>query len=194
MPQHCDYLVVGLGNPGRNYHRTKHNCGFLVLDLIAEKYRVKINKLKSKAAIAYCSIDDKNIILCKPQTFMNLSGESVGPLAAEYKIPPEHIIVVQDDIDLPSGKIRIKRGGSHGGHNGIRDIIRALDTGDFIRVKIGVGKPDIEVRNFVLSPLDSDAFSAISHCPDAVISVITHGAEKAMGDFNGKNWGRAQEN
>ncbi len=135
-----DFMIVGLGNPGAKYEMTRHNAGFLAIDLFAMKYNANIKKLKFHALIGDAKVDQNRCLLVKPQTYMNNSGEAVGAIANFYKIPAEKIIVFSDDISLEVGKIRIRRKGSSGGHNGLKSIINALSSEEFIRIKIGVGK------------------------------------------------------
>lgn len=136
-----EWLVVGLGNPGDKYARTRHNMGFLTLDLLAERARLKIDRIKFKAVTAQTEFGGRRCLLMKPQTFMNLSGEAVREAAQFYKIPADHILVIYDDVSLPVGKIRVRPSGSAGGHNGIKNIIAHLGTDQFPRVKIGTGAP-----------------------------------------------------
>ena len=138
-----DYMIVGLGNPGRQYEDTRHNVGFITMDMLSDKYGAKINKLKFKSLMGEGRIEGKRCLLLKPQTFMNLSGEAVRDAAQFYKIPPENIIVIFDDISLEPGKLRIRRKGSHGGHNGMKNIIYLLNNDNIPRIKMGVGaKPN----------------------------------------------------
>ena len=136
-----DWLVVGLGNPGQKYEHTRHNMGFLTVDLLAEKAGVKLNKVKFKSAYNMVNFGGAKCLVMKPQTFMNLSGEAVREAAQFYKIPADHVLVIYDDISLPVGKLRVRPSGSAGGHNGIKNIIAHLGTQEFPRVKIGVGAP-----------------------------------------------------
>ncbi|MCB8919959.1 MAG: aminoacyl-tRNA hydrolase [Ardenticatenaceae bacterium] len=134
------FLIVGLGNPGRNYRENRHNLGFMVVDKLAEKYAISLNSVKSKAIVGNGRILDRPVILAKPQTYMNLSGDSVGPVAAFYKIPPENVLVIYDELDLPFGTIRLREQGGAGGHNGMKSIINHLGQG-FPRVRLGIGRP-----------------------------------------------------
>ena len=136
-----DWLIVGLGNPGQKYEHTRHNMGFLTVDLMAEKQGVKLNKVKFKAAFNIMNFADAKCLVMKPQTYMNLSGEAVREAAQFYKIPADHVLVIYDDVSLPVGKIRVRPTGSAGGHNGIKNIIAHLGTQDFPRIKIGTGAP-----------------------------------------------------
>ncbi len=139
-----EWLVVGLGNPGEKYAKTRHNMGFLTLDLLAEKEKLRIDRLKFKAVTAQVTFGGARCLLMKPQTFMNLSGEAVREAAQFYKIPPEKVLVIYDDVSIPVGKIRVRPSGSAGGHNGIKNIIAHLGTDRFPRVKVGVGAPGQE--------------------------------------------------
>ena len=143
-PAGVEWLVVGLGNPGEKYAKTRHNMGFLTLDLLAEKEHVRIDRLKFKAVTAQVTFGGARCLLMKPQTFMNLSGEAVREAAQFYKIPPEKVLVIYDDVSIPVGKIRVRPSGSAGGHNGIKNIIAHLGTDKFPRVKVGVGAPGQE--------------------------------------------------
>ena len=139
-----EWLVVGLGNPGEKYAKTRHNMGFLTLDLLAEQEKVRIDRLKFKAVTAQVTFGGARCLLMKPQTFLNLSGEAVREAAQFYKIPPEKVLVIYDDVSIPVGKIRVRPSGSAGGHNGIKNIIAHLGTDKFPRVKVGVGAPGQE--------------------------------------------------
>ena len=139
-----EWLVVGLGNPGEKYAKTRHNMGFLTLDLLAEQEKVRIDRLKFKAVTAQVTFGGARCLLMKPQTFMNLSGEAVREAAQFYKIPPEKVLVIYDDVSIHVGKIRVRPSGSAGGHNGIKNIIAHLGTDKFPRVKVGVGAPGQE--------------------------------------------------
>ena len=156
-----DFMIVGLGNPGREYETTRHNMGFLALDILAEKLGTDIKKLKAKALIGECRIAGKKVLLVKPQTFMNLSGQSVSELMNYYKLPAEKVLVIFDDVTLDAGRLRIRRNGSDGGHNGIKNIIYLSGSDKFPRIKVGVGKvpdPRYDMKDWVLSsPKGEDA-------------------------------------
>ena len=143
-PSGVEWLIVGLGNPGDKYARTRHNMGFLTLDLLAEQEKVKIDRIKFKGLTAQATVGGARCLLLKPQTYMNLSGEAVREAAQFYKIPADHVLVISDDVALPVGKIRVRPGGSAGGHNGLKNIIAHLGTDQFPRVKIGVASPGQE--------------------------------------------------
>ena len=186
-----DYLVVGLGNPGMAYEKTRHNAGFLAMDKITDKYSAELNKNKFEAKLGECRIDGKRILLCKPQTFMNNSGSAVSKIVSFYKIPTEGIIVLFDDISLDMGKIRIRRKGSAGGHNGIKDIIELLGTEDIMRIKIGVDKkpnPEYDLKDFVLGKIPKEKWeifeSALENTTKAVEEIITHGIDSAMNKYS----------
>ena len=187
------WLIAGLGNPGREYERTRHNTGFLALDQLAKALGVRVNKPKFKGEAGSCDYQGKRLILLKPQTYMNASGLSVEPCAHFYKIPPERIIVIFDDISLPVGKIRVRKSGSAGGHNGIKSIIAMLHTEDVPRVKIGVGAkphPDYDLADWVLSAFSKqeqpELDRALGNARDAALCIVTDGCEKAAANFNGK--------
>ena len=157
-----EFLIVGLGNPGPKYEFTRHNAGFLCMDLLAQQLGVKIDRIKFKSVVADVAIEGSRCILMKPQTFMNNSGEAVRDAANFYKIPPEHIIILFDDISLPPGKLRIRRKGSDGGHNGIKSILYLLGSDQFPRIKLGVGakpRPDYDLADWVLSTFQKDELS-----------------------------------
>lgn len=186
-----DYMIVGLGNPGKKYEFTKHNAGFLCIDLLAQELGVKIDRLKFKALVADVRIEGKRCLLMKPQTFMNLSGEAVRDAAEFYKIPSEKIIVIFDDISLEPGRLRIRRKGSDGGHNGIKSIIYQLQSDAFPRIKLGIGKkphPDFDLADWVLEPFTKDALTALrSACDNACEAVklmIDGKTDEAMSRFN----------
>lgn len=153
------HLVVGLGNPGAQYAETRHNAGFLCLDVLARQAGVEIRESKFHALIGKADLGGVKALLMKPQTFMNLSGDAVAEAAAFYKIPPKNIIVLCDDISFPVGHIRIRRKGSHGGHNGLRNIEARLGSQDYVRIKLGVGQkphPEYDLADWVLSKMPKD--------------------------------------
>ena len=187
------WLVVFLGNPGLRYEGTRHNAGFMTADALARKKNISINRSRFHALTAACPIGDTTALLMKPQTFMNLSGEAVGQAARFYKIPADHVLVVSDDITLPIGAMRIRTKGSAGGHNGLKNIISALGTEDFPRIRLGVGSPphpDYDTVDWVLSVFrDQDAVDmaeAASRAADAVECFIAQGPEKAMNLYSQK--------
>lgn len=185
------WLVVFLGNPGEKYRQTRHNVGFMTADIFEEKKSVKIKRIKFQALTGTCTIGGSSALLIKPQTYMNLSGQSVRSVATFYKIPVEYIIVVSDDVTLETGKLRIRRKGSAGGHNGLRSIIAELGTDEFPRVKIGVGSPDnpsYDMADWVLGKFageDAKKISvAIENAADAVETIISQGIDEAMNKYN----------
>ena len=184
-----DYIVVGLGNPGQKYEMTRHNAGFLALDLLAQRLGAgPIRQAKCQSLYTCCTLEGRSLLLMKPQTFMNLSGQAVRDMAAAFHVPPERIVVVYDDISLPAGRLRVRRSGSAGGHNGIKDILYQLQSDQFPRIKIGVGAPDRDredLKDFVLDTLDSDAYEGDKRAPEAVITLLCQGVDQAMQQFNG---------
>ena len=185
-------LVVGLGNPGEKDENTRHNVGFLTIDQIAEEKKIPVQRLKYRALTNTVELGGAKALLMKPVTYMNLSGEAVGEAARFYKIPPDHVLVISDDVSLPLGKLRIRKGGSAGGHNGLKNIIQHLDTDQFPRVKIGVGEkphPDYDMADWVLSKFVGEDLKAITaaieKAAQAVECLIAHGPDKAMNQFNG---------
>ncbi|MBR6408111.1 MAG: aminoacyl-tRNA hydrolase [Clostridia bacterium] len=192
MPSgNVDYIIVGLGNPGRQYENTRHNSGFLALDLFAEKHNVKINRIKFKGICGDLKMGDKRLLLLKPQTFMNNSGQSVTEAMSFYKVPPERVIVIFDDISLPVGRIRIRQKGSDGGQKGMRSIIYLSGSDQFPRVKIGIGAkphPDFDLADWVLSSFKKDEITplkeAIESAVKAVELIVNGDIQQAMADFN----------
>ena len=189
-PGGVSWLIVFLGNPGPRYEMTRHNAGFMAADAMAKEKNVNINKARFKALTATCDIGGESVLLMKPQTFMNLSGDAVAQAAKFYKIPPERVIVVSDEISLPIGKLRIRTKGSAGGHNGLKDIIAKLGTDAFPRIRIGVGAPphpDYDMADWVLSSFKNqeaeDMLAAAERAAQAAQCYITQGAERAMNRF-----------
>lgn len=186
-----EYIIAGLGNPGPKYHNTRHNVGFVSVDELAKKHGAEIQRLKFRSLTAEISLGSHKILLLKPQTFMNSSGEAVAEAARFYRIPPENILVIFDDISLPPGKLRVRRKGSDGGHNGIRSIITHLDSENFPRIKIGVGAkphPDYDLAKWVLSTFSSaeqkPLREAITQSVDAAELIISGSIDEAMNRFN----------
>lgn len=186
------WLIVGLGNPGREYEKTRHNAGFRALDILAAKLGCKIDKGKFQGLYGQTQYNGKRLLLLKPQTFMNSSGRSVLQLSAFYRIPPAHIVVLFDDISLVPGNLRIRRDGSAGGHNGIKSIIAELGSMDFPRVKIGVGaKPDPEadLANWVLSSFSAQdekkIAPALERAADAALAIVEFGVDEASNRYGG---------
>jgi len=187
------WLIVGLGNPGREYEHSRHNAGFRAIDILAEALRCKIDKAKFQGLYGKTVYNGKTLLLLKPQTFMNLSGRSVLQISAFFKVPPKNIIVLFDDISLEPGRLRVRGDGSAGGHNGIKSIIAELGSQDFPRVKIGVGAkphPEYDLADWVLSSfsaLEEKALSpALKWAGEAALAVIDHGVMESANRYNGK--------
>ena len=186
-----EFIIVGLGNPGKKYELTRHNAGFLFSDLLADKNGESISKIQFKSVTANITLGGHRCLLMKPQTFMNNSGEAVKQAAAFYKIPPENIIVVFDDISLPCGKLRIRRKGSDGGHNGIKSIIYHLNSDKFPRIKLGVGEkphPEYDLADWVLSSFKKNELDALRDAAEnackAVEMMVQGNTDGAMSNFN----------
>ena len=166
-----NWILVGLGNPGKQYESTRHNMGWLALDSLMEQEKFTLPKLRFKAWTGIFEKDGNKILVMKPQTYMNLSGESVGEAARFYKVPADHVVVISDDVSLPVGKLRIRKGGSAGGHNGLKNIIAHLGSQEFIRVRMGVGRkprPDYDLADWVLGkPAAEDRTAIDARYPDA---------------------------
>jgi len=184
------WLVVGLGNPGPEYELTRHNAGFLTVDLLGENLRATYWKETAGAKVAVVRLGDGELVLAKPQTFMNVSGASVKKLAESYEIDADHMIIVHDDIDLAPGRVMCKRGGGHGGHNGLRSVHDKLGSDAYLRVRVGVGRPPgrMDPADWVLQPLKGDALEeledAIPSAAQAVLHILEHGIDSAMQEYN----------
>ena len=188
------WLIVGLGNPGREYQSTRHNAGFRAIDLLAEKLGCKIDRAKFQGLYAQVNYGGGKLFLLKPQTYMNLSGRAVLQLSAYFSIPPERIIVLFDDISLPPGRLRIRAEGSAGGHNGIKSIIAEVGSQAFPRVKIGVGAkpdPEFDLADWVLSTFsakeEKDLRFALENAADAALSIIAKGVPETANKYNGSH-------
>lgn len=186
-----EFLIVGLGNPGDKYEYTRHNTGFLTLDRLATEENFRINKIKFKSLMGEVRLNGHRCLVIKPQTFMNNSGEAVREVCTFYKIPPENVIVIFDDISLPCGKLRVRRKGSDGGHNGIKSIIYHLKSDAFPRIKVGVGAkphPDYDLADWVLSTFKKDEMeelkSAIEKACEAIRLIADGKTDQAMNKFN----------
>lgn len=186
------FLIVGLGNPGREYANTRHNIGFRCVDALAARHSLVFeDKKRSKAKIALGNIQGYRVLLAKPQTYMNLSGGAVQGLAAFYQIPPAQIMVIFDDLDLPVGTLRIRPKGGSGGHKGVTSIIQRLGTRDFPRIRVGIGRPDtpMDPASYVLRPFDGPEEAEVAGAVERVILAIatwlTDGIDPAMNRFNG---------
>lgn len=184
------FLIVGLGNPGKEYEHTRHNVGFDVIDLMAEKYSIEVNKKKFKGIYGDGKINGERVLLLKPITYMNLSGESVREIADFYKIPNENILIIYDDISLEVGRLRIRDKGSAGGHNGVKSIISHIGSDVFPRIKIGVGQPSKEdLVSFVLGRFSGDDRTKLEQIFEAVTAavkvILEEGTGEAMNKYNG---------
>ena len=188
------WLVVCLGNPGPRYEGTRHNAGFMAADALAKKLNVRIDRARFKALTGRCEIGGESVLLMKPQTYMNLSGEAAAQAAAFYKIPPERVLVVSDETALPIGALRVRTKGSAGGHNGLKSLIARLGTEEFPRIRLGVGAPphpDYDMADWVLSTFkhqDAEQMAAsAARAAEAVICYISEGSDRAMNRFNHSN-------
>lgn len=186
-----EYLIVGLGNPGRQYENTRHNAGFMTMDYLANQCHAQINRIKFKSLVGDAELGGKRVLLMKPQTFMNLSGQAVQEAMAFYKIPPERTIIIFDDISLPPGRLRIRKKGSDGGHNGVKNIIYLSGKDTFPRIKMGVGakpRPDYNLADWVLSQFTEaekkELYSAIEKAVSAVSLMVEGKTEEAMNRYN----------
>ena len=185
------WLLVCLGNPGKDYENTRHNIGFMAADELEKREHTRINKLRYRALTGEVTIAGERVLVIKPQTYMNLSGESVKLAGGFYKIPPERVLVISDDVSLPLGKLRIRAGGSAGGHNGLKNIIQHLGTDQFPRIKVGVGAPEHpehEMVNWVIgnfTPAEKKVVAdAVGKALDAVECLIGRGVQEAQNRFN----------
>ena len=186
-----EYIVAGLGNPGAKYEFTRHNAGYLAIDTIAEKCSARVDRSKFHSLVGEATVGGKRVLLMKPETFMNNSGEAVGEAARFYKIAPENVIIISDDISLPVGKIRIRRKGSHGGHNGLKSIEAHLGTNTYQRIKMGVGEkphPEYDLADWVLGKFFKEDTESLNKARlntySALTLVIEGKTEEAMAKFN----------
>jgi peptidyl-tRNA hydrolase, PTH1 family len=185
------FLLVGLGNPGREYRETRHNIGFMLLDRLASKLKVRFSRLQSKALIASATYEERRIILAKPQTFMNLSGQSVQGLIHFFKLPLTNILIAHDDLDLPPGTIRIRPDGGSAGQKGMNSILERLGTDEFPRLRLGVGRPpgQMQAPDYVLQDFSRDEISIVNETLDraveAAITFVINGLEVSMNKYNG---------
>ena len=185
------FLIAGLGNPGPRYTRNRHNIGFMLIDRLAVRLNARGMKLQSKAIVTSGLYEERKLILAKPQTFMNLSGQSVQGLAHFYKVPFTNLMILSDDLDIPFGTIRIRASGGPGGQRGLGSILEQLGTKDIPRLRIGIGRPPgrMDPAAYVLQDFSRDEVKFLSevldHGADAVLAFVTHGLNKAMNDFNG---------
>ena len=185
-------IIVGLGNPGRKYERTRHNAGFMAADELARRHQIGITREKAGCLIGTGNIDSGNVILAKPQTFMNESGRAVAALLRESYASADDLIVIHDELDLPLGTVRVKAGGGHGGHNGLRSLITELGSPDFVRVRIGIGRPEpgVDPADYVLSPFLPEEREAAAEmaviAAETAGTIISQGVAKAMTMLNQK--------
>lgn len=185
------WLLVCLGNPGREYENTRHNIGFMAADVLSRREDIKINRLRYRALTGEIRVGAQKTLVIKPQTYMNLSGEAVKLAGGFYKIPPEHVLVISDDVALPLGKLRIRAGGSAGGHNGLKNIISHLGTDQFPRIRVGVGAPDRskgDMIDWVIGQFTQTerkiVDEAVDKAVDAALCVMEHGVERAQNLYN----------
>ena len=183
------YIIAGLGNPGKKYENTRHNMGFLTVDKLAEKHDIKINKMKFKSLVGEGNIADQKVLLVKPQTYMNLSGEAVRQVMDFYKISSENLIVIYDDIDIPTGSVRIRKKGSAGTHNGMRNILYHIRTENFLRIRVGIGSGKKEnligyVTGGVSKEEESLLEEAVFKAAESAACIVEKGIEKAMNEYN----------
>jgi PTH1 family peptidyl-tRNA hydrolase len=188
-----DWLIVGLGNPGREYEKTRHNVGFRAVELLAKQANCKIDRARFRGLTGSCTLAGQKLLLLKPETFMNNSGQAVQLAAMFYKIPIDRILVFSDDVSLPVGKIRVRAEGSAGGHNGLKSIIAQLGSQDFPRIRVGVGAkphPDYDLADWVLSsfsPEEEKALApALDHAASAALELLQNGPQMAASKYNGK--------
>ena len=183
-------LVVGLGNPGPEYENTRHNAGFMTVDLLAQTLRAAYWKDQGGAKVAHVRLGEDELVLVKPQTFMNISGKAVRKLAETYKVPVDQVVIVHDDLDLQEGSVRAKKGGGHGGHNGLRSLSEQLGSGDYLRVRIGIGRPlgRMAPADFVLEQLRREASerlaALIPTAAQCVMTLLEQGVDATMREYN----------
>ena len=189
-------MIVGLGNPGRRYARTRHNAGFMVVDRLAQRWGASCDRKQLGALVDRVRIQDRDALLVKPQSFMNRSGQPTVSLAGYYKVPRTDVVVVHDDLDLPFGTVKLKVGGGHGGHNGLKDLTNKLGGGDYIRVRVGVSRPPAgwDTADYVLGTFNEDEQgdldAVIDVAADAVEAVMTEGPRQAMNRVNARSRGK----
>lgn len=191
MTENTPYLIVGLGNPGPRYHDNRHNVGFMVVDALADDARIHIRRIEFSTLIGKGTLEKELVILAKPQTFMNDSGQAVALLMRFYKIPNDKLLVVHDDLDLPFGTLRLRPRGGTGGQRGMGSIMAKLDTQNFARLRVGIGRPPgrMDPRDYVLHDFDAEEEAilpeVLDHAVDAIRRFVAAGIEQAMNDFNG---------
>ena len=184
-----EFVIAGLGNPGKDYERTRHNMGFFAADILAEKTGIRTDRLKHKALTGTGEIAGHKVMIVKPQTYMNLSGNSIGEILRYYKVPVQNLIVIYDDIDIPAGTLRIRKKGSAGTHNGMKSIISQTGSDDFPRIRVGIGdsrKGDL--KDYVIGSMsrkeEEELLPALKLAADACCSIVTDGIDKAMNIYN----------
>jgi PTH1 family peptidyl-tRNA hydrolase len=193
------YLIVGLGNPGPRYENTRHNVGFRAVERLAQKHGLTFGKIEQRALVASGTMLGKRVLLAKPQTFMNLSGDSVVPLARFYKVEPDHMIIVHDDLDLPLGTLRLRKEGSSGGQNGLKHILQRIGTQEIARVRIGIGRPPgrMDPVDYVLTPFKGDDAILAAEVTDRAVAAIetwlNEGIDMAMSRHNGSGEPRVKK-
>jgi peptidyl-tRNA hydrolase, PTH1 family len=191
MTSDTSYLLIGLGNPGREYRDSRHNVGFMLVDRIAVRLNARGMKVQSKAIVMTTMYEDRKLILAKPQTYMNLSGQSVQGLIHFYKLPLTNVLIAHDDLDIPFGTIRIRPGGGPGGQRGMASTIEQLGTKDFPRLRIGIGRPPgrMDPSAYVLQDFRREEMKTLSeivdHAADAALEFVVNGLDKAMNKYNG---------
>ena len=191
-PGPVEFIIAGLGNPGREYEGTRHNAGFLAVDRLADRLGAQVARVRFKGVTGAASLGGRSVLLLKPGTFMNLSGQSVREAMAFYKVPPKKTLIIFDDINLPPGRLRVRRKGSDGGHNGMKNIIYLTGSDQFPRIKLGVGQkphPDYDMADWVLGKFTGDDKKAmdasVKRAADAIECIMAQGIDRAMGKFNG---------
>lgn len=187
-PARDRWLVIGLGNPGREYERSRHNIGFLVVDELARRHGVRVQERVAKSTTGRVRISDTELVLAKPQTMMNLSGLAAKALRAKFAVPLDRVLVVHDELDLPFGRIRIRREGSSAGNHGLDSLIASLGSPNFARIRVGIGRPLGDGADYVLSPFTEQERSQLpeilTRATDAVLVAVGHGLDRAMTEFN----------
>ena len=184
------YLIIGLGNPEEEYAKTRHNMGFDTINKISEKYHIKVNKSKFNSLYGTGTIEEEKVILIKPQTYMNLSGEAVRDFMNFYKVTSKEIIVIYDDLDIEPGIIKIRKKGGAGTHNGMKSVVKEIKTEDFCRIRIGIGKPTYknDLLNFILNKIPDEEYKVLQTAQDtackAVIEILKNGIDSAMNKYN----------
>ena len=184
------YIIVGLGNPGDKYEKTRHNVGFNVIDLLAKEYSIDVSKIKHKALIGEGRVGTEKVILVKPMTYMNLSGESIREAMDFYRVDPQQILVIYDDMDLEKGIIKIRKKGGAGSHNGMKSVIKELGTEEFPRIRVGIGKPEgpYDKINYVIGHIPNEEYEVlkqgINQATKGVTAILTQGIDVAMNQYN----------